>query len=127
MHSDREEYVLLPWNPRFIMTHCQQRLLLLFVLLAFPSFSFAQGSNATFTLTTASLATVCADSLLEWSGGLPPYWVYMARGDSPIGNNSSLDPEILFIAALNDTISVITLNRSLGMSLNQIHNLQNGS
>lgn len=114
--------------PNVSMTYPQQRMLFLSIrlLLLFIVFSFslAQDSNviSPFTLETSDTVTLCGETVLFLSGGnsTPPYWVYVSRGGGPIGDESSLEPE-MFLTALNDTTIMITLGDGWGMSLEKVH------
>lgn len=109
-HSQRRPVLLLPFY-------------LLALLISLP-FAFAQSSNDTrlFTLVTGSIVTICTTSTLMWIGGntVPPYNVYMARGDGPVGNDSSLGAEWL-VDTVKDTTSFVYIESDWGQSFDMHH------
>ena len=87
------------------MTHSQQRMLpsafQILIVLIFLSFTTAQtlGLNDTspFILVVPDEVQLCANISISWPGGntIPPYHLFLARGNGTLGDDSSLEPEDL--------------------------------
>jgi len=108
-----------------MITRKQQRMLPLafqiLIVLIILSFTNAQtsGSNDTtpFILLVPDEILLCADISISWSGGntVPPYRLFLARGDGTLGDDNSLDPEELLDAPY-ETETIVSLGNFWGMS-----------
>ena len=102
----------------------QALLLRWLLILILPWLTAAQSSSSNdtspFTIFAPDTVFFCVTTVLSWTDGNAPFTLYMARGNGPIGNDDSLNAEVLILYTSNTT-GVVYVDQNFGERFGTFH------